>query len=153
MYQSSVRRLLSISIFKWLLIWSHGAEFHHISHIASIGSRNEYFIFLFLFFNRIGILVAVEIDSFHWLIIENVEIVIYWRLITAYFSTKVLQTCALRSPLHYARILSKLLNLIWYYGNQNINFAKKKKKKKKKKRNPLLRSHVGNEAETLQNCS
>ena len=61
--------------------------------------------------------------------------------------TKVLQRCPLSSPLPNIRILSKPLNLIGCHGNRKDEFAKKYEK------NHLLRSHKGDEAETLQKCS
>ena len=70
------------------------------------------------------------------------EIGIYCYL-TADIVTEVLKKCSLSIPLPTIWILSKLLNLIGCHGNRKAKFAKKYKK------NHLLRSHKGDEAETL----
>ena len=74
--------------------------------------------------NRIRTLVAMATYSFHWLIMEKVEIGIYCYL-TVDILTKALQKCSLSSPLWSIWILSKLLNLIGCHGNRKDKFAKK----------------------------
>ena len=63
------------------------------------------------------------------------------------FWKKVLQKCFWRTPLPTMWILSKSLILIGCHGNRKTKCLKKKIK------NLLLRSHNGNEAETLHKCS
>ena len=75
----------------------------------------------------------------------KVEIGIYF-CVTADILTKVLQKCSWSSPLQTIWIWSKLLILIGGYGNRNVKFSKKKLK------NLPLRSHKGDEAETLHKC-
>ena len=75
---------------------------------------------------------------------EKVKIEIYCYLI-ADILTKVLQKCSWRSPLQTIWILSKSLILIDCHDNRNVKFLKKIFKN-------LLRSHKGNEAETLHEC-
>ena len=75
----------------------------------------------------------------------KVKVGLYFYLIADIF-TKVFQKCFLSSPLNI-RILSKPLNLVGCPGNRKDKFAKKILK------NHLLRSHKGDEAETLQKCS
>ena len=96
--------------------------------------------------NWIRTLVAMANYSCHWLVMGKVEIGIYCCL-TADMLIKNLQKCSLSSLLPNIWILSKPLNLIGCHGNRNIKFAKKIFK------NHLLRSHKGDEAETLQKCS
>ena len=67
----------------------------------------------------------------------KVEIGIYF-CVTADILTKDLQKCSLN--------LSKSLILIGCHGNRNVKFLKKILK------NLLLRSHKGDEAETLHKC-
>ena len=55
--------------------------------------------------------------------------------------TKVLQKCSWSSPLQTISLI-----LIGFHGNQNVKFSKKIFK------NPLLRSHKGDETETLHKC-
>ena len=71
----------------------------------------------------------------------KVKIILYCYL-TADILTRVLQKCPLNSSLPNILFLSK---------PQKFH-TKKKKQKKKKKKNHLLRSHMGNKAETLQKC-
>ena len=75
----------------------------------------------------------------------KVKISIYF-CVTADILTKSLQKCSWSSPLQTIGILSKSLILIGCYGNQNVQFLKKLFK------NLLLRSHKGDEAETLHKC-
>ena len=63
--------------------------------------------------------------------------------LTADILTNFLQKCSLRIPLPTIWILSKPLNLIGCHGNRKAKRAKKICK------NHLLRSHMGDEAETL----
>ena len=66
--------------------------------------------------------------------------------LTADILTKVLQKCSLSSPLPNicTGILSKPLNLIGCHGNQKAKFTKIYKKKY------FLRTHNGDEAETVE---
>ena len=75
----------------------------------------------------------------------KVKIKIYCYLIADIFA-KVLQKCSWSSPLQTIWILSKSLILIGCHGNRNVKISKKIFK------NPLLRSHKGDEAETMHNC-
>ena len=83
--------------------------------------------------------------SFHRLIMGKVEIGIYF-CVTAHVLKKVLQKCFWSSPLSTILILSKSLILIGCHGNQKAKCLKKIFKN-------LLRSHKGDEAETLHKCS
>ena len=75
----------------------------------------------------------------------------YWHLLLSHsrYSDKSFTEFlrSLSSPLLNLSILSKPLNFIGCYGNQKAKFAKKELKYH------LLRSHKGDEAETLQKCS
>ena len=132
-----------INIFKRYLLWSHEAGSCQISHIASLGRGNEKLCFLFQSVKNSG---CSATYNFLWLIMGKVEIGIY-SCLTADILTKVSQTCSLSSPLQNIWILSKPRNLIGCHGNWKAKFAKKIFK------NHLLRSHKGDEAETLQKCS
>ena len=57
-----------------------------------------------------------------YLIMGKVKVGLYFYL-TADILTKVLQKCALSSPLPNILILSKLLNLIGCHGNRHAKFA------------------------------
>ena len=63
----SVRRRhpSSVNLFKRHLLWSHEADYFHISHIASIGRGNNNVDFCS---NRMRTLVVKASYSFHWLI-------------------------------------------------------------------------------------
>ena len=76
---------------------------------------------------------------------EKVKIEVNCYLIAAIL-TEVLEKCSWSSPLQTKRILSKSLILIGCHGNQNIKISKNIFK------NLLLRSHKGDEAETLHKC-
>ena len=75
----------------------------------------------------------------------KVEIGIYF-CDTADILTKILQKCSWSSLLSTIRILSKSLNLIGGHGNRKAKFSQLILK------NLLLRSHKGDEAETLHIC-
>ena len=66
--------------------------------------------------------------------------------LTADILTKVLQKCSLSSPIPNISFLSNPLNLIGCHATEKLNLQKIFK-------NHHLRSHKGNEAETLQKCS
>ena len=74
----------------------------------------------------------------------NVEIGIYF-CVTADILKKVLLKCFWSSPLATILILSKSLILIGGHCNRKAKFLRKK--------NLLLRSHMGDEAETLHTYS
>ena len=76
---------------------------------------------------------------------EKVEIGIY-SCVTADILTKVLQKCSWHSSLPTVKILSNSLILFGCHANRKAKFSKKIFK------NPLLRSHKGDEAETLHKC-
>ena len=82
-------------------------------------------IFVFFCSKLIRTLVAMAAYNCHWLIMGKVEIGIYCCLINADILTKVLQNCSLSSPLPTRWILSKPQNLIGFYGNSKVKFAKK----------------------------
>ena len=73
------------------------------------------------------------------------EIGIY-LCVTADILTKVLQKCSWSSPLPTISILSKSLILVGNHGNRKAKFSNLIFK------NLLLRSHKGDEAETLHKC-
>ena len=72
----------------------------------------------------------------------KMDIGIYF-CVTADILTKVLLKCSLSTPLSTICILSKSLILIGCHATKRLNFSKKLFK------NFLLRSHKGDEAETL----
>ena len=78
---------------------------------------------------------------------EKMKIGIYCYLI-ADILTQNLQNCSLSSSLLNLSLLFKPLNLIGCHGNRKAEFENKQKNK-----NHPLRSHKGNDAETLRNCS
>ena len=94
--------------------------------------------------------VAMATYSFylHVLIIGKVEIGIYFS-VTADILTKILLKCFWSSPSPIIWILSKSLILIGGHGNRKAKFSRKKKTFK----NLLLKSHIGDEAETLRTFS
>ena len=83
---------------------------------------------------------------FHRLIMGKGEIGIYF-CVTADVLKKFLQKRFWSSPLPTIQILSKSLILIGCHGNRKAKFLKEIFK------NLLLRSHKGDEAETLHKCS
>ena len=87
----------------------------------------------------------VAMASFHRLTMVKVELGIYF-CVTADILTKVLQKCSWSSPLPTIWILSKSLILIGCHATRTPKFLKKIFK------NLLLRSHKGDEAETLHKC-
>ena len=91
---------------------------------------------------------ATQTFHIHVLIMGKVEIGIYF-CVTADILTKFLLKCFWSSPLSTIWILSKSLILIGGYGNRKAKFSKENKKTFK---NLRLRSHMGDEAETLHKC-
>ena len=90
----------------------------------------------------------------HVLIMGKVEIGICF-CVTADILTKVLLKYFWSNPPPTIRILSKSLILIGGFGNRKAKVSKKQQQqqqeKKKTFKNLLLRSHMGDEAETLHN--
>ena len=77
---------------------------------------------------------------------EKVKIGLYCY-VTANILTIILQKCFLSSPLPNISFLAKHLTLFGCHSNQNAKFEKQILK------DHLLRSHKGDKAEILQECS